>query len=163
MWTPGLTLDEIERLVVFEALAYYDGNRTHTAQSLGMSRRTLRNWMRKWRAQGYAITMPRCARLAANRASPMDSSIRGPKLPDFGSKLAENDVFAVKKDRAEVFPPQPQCGNLGEKITWFLSDSEEVPYQAKWQAAQSLCTQPSELSQPSEQCSEASRSESDET
>ena len=42
-WTPGRTLDDIERNVILEALQYHHGNRTHTAKALGISIRTLRN------------------------------------------------------------------------------------------------------------------------
>jgi two-component system response regulator FlrC len=51
-WKPGRTLDEIERNVILEALKYHDGNRTHTAKSLGISIRTLRNKLAEYRVMG---------------------------------------------------------------------------------------------------------------
>ncbi len=51
-WTPGRTLDDIERNVILEALRYHNGNRTHTAKALGISIRTLRNKLADYRLLG---------------------------------------------------------------------------------------------------------------
>jgi len=51
-WKPGKTLDEIERNVILEALKHFGGNRTHTAKSLGISIRTLRNKLAEFRVMG---------------------------------------------------------------------------------------------------------------
>jgi two-component system response regulator FlrC len=51
-WKPGRTLVEIERNVILEALKFHDGNRTHTAKSLGISIRTLRNKLAEYRVMG---------------------------------------------------------------------------------------------------------------
>jgi two-component system response regulator FlrC len=54
-WTPGRTLDDIERNVILEALQYHSGNRTHTAKSLGISIRTLRNKLADYRRLGIQV------------------------------------------------------------------------------------------------------------
>ncbi len=54
-WKPGRTLDEIERNVILEALKYHSGNRTHTARSLGISIRTLRNKLAEYRVLGIKV------------------------------------------------------------------------------------------------------------
>ncbi len=51
-WKPGRTLDEIERQVILDALKFHEGNRTHTAKSLGISIRTLRNKLAEYRVLG---------------------------------------------------------------------------------------------------------------
>lgn len=51
-WKPGRTLDELERNVILEALKHFSGNRTHTAKSLGISIRTLRNKLAEYRLMG---------------------------------------------------------------------------------------------------------------
>jgi transcriptional regulator with PAS, ATPase and Fis domain len=51
-WTPGQTLNDIERNVILEALKYHQGNRTHTAKALGISIRTLRNKLADYRLLG---------------------------------------------------------------------------------------------------------------
>jgi two-component system response regulator FlrC len=54
-WAPGRTLDDIERNVIIEALKYHSGNRTHTAKSLGISIRTLRNKLADYRRIGINL------------------------------------------------------------------------------------------------------------
>jgi transcriptional regulator with PAS, ATPase and Fis domain len=54
-WTPGQTLDDIERFVILEALDFHNGNRTHTAKALGISIRTLRNKLADYRKVGIHV------------------------------------------------------------------------------------------------------------
>lgn len=46
-----MTLDEVEKRVIFETLRRYDGNRTKTAEKLGISLRTLRNKLKTFREE----------------------------------------------------------------------------------------------------------------
>jgi len=48
----GLTLAETERMLVTAALERHGGNRTRAAADLGISTRTLRDKLARWRAQG---------------------------------------------------------------------------------------------------------------
>jgi two-component system, response regulator FlrC len=54
-WAPGRTLDQIEKNVILDALKYHEGNRTHTAKSLGISIRTLRNKLADYRRDGIEV------------------------------------------------------------------------------------------------------------
>ena len=54
-WTPGTTLNQIERNVIIEALKFHQGNRTHTAKALGISIRTLRNKLAEYRQIGIHL------------------------------------------------------------------------------------------------------------
>lgn len=54
-WKPGNTLDDIERNVILDALHFHQGNRTHTANSLGISIRTLRNKIADYRKMGLEV------------------------------------------------------------------------------------------------------------
>jgi DNA-binding NtrC family response regulator len=51
----GSTVGEIERELVLQTLARYDGNRTHAARVLGVSVRTLRNKIRQYSAEGIDV------------------------------------------------------------------------------------------------------------
>ncbi len=51
----GSTVGEIERELVLQTLARYDGNRTHAARVLGVSVRTLRNKIRLYSADGIDV------------------------------------------------------------------------------------------------------------
>lgn len=54
-WTPGKTLEDIEKDVIIEALKHHQGNRTHTAKALGISIRTLRNKLADYRKVGIYL------------------------------------------------------------------------------------------------------------
>ncbi|MFN7685948.1 MAG: sigma-54 interaction domain-containing protein [Oligoflexia bacterium] len=54
-WSPGRTLNQIEKNVILDALKYHQGNRTHTARSLGISIRTLRNKLADYRRDGLEV------------------------------------------------------------------------------------------------------------
>jgi Bacterial regulatory protein, Fis family len=47
-WSPGVTIEAIEEQIIKKALAHYRGNKTVTAQSLGISVRTLDNKLEKY-------------------------------------------------------------------------------------------------------------------
>jgi DNA-binding NtrC family response regulator len=50
--TGGRTIMELERDVILSTLARLNGNRTHTAKALGITVRTVRNRLRKYRTKG---------------------------------------------------------------------------------------------------------------
>jgi two-component system response regulator FlrC len=54
-WSPGETLNDIERMVILQALTYHQNNRTHTAKALGISIRTLRNKLAEYRVLGIQV------------------------------------------------------------------------------------------------------------
>ncbi len=49
------TLSEIEKAAIFRALRVHENNRTKTAESLGISIRTLRNKLREYREEGISV------------------------------------------------------------------------------------------------------------
>lgn len=61
----GRTLADVERDLIIETLAHCGGNRTRTADILGISIRTLRNKLKDYAASGIAV--PRHARPGAAR------------------------------------------------------------------------------------------------
>jgi len=48
----GQPLTEIRRIVILETLKHYEGNRSRTAEALGLSTRTIRNKLREYRDRG---------------------------------------------------------------------------------------------------------------
>ena len=48
-------IQELIRTYTFCALEICNGNRVKTAERLGITVRTLRNWLIKWQAEGYEI------------------------------------------------------------------------------------------------------------
>lgn len=48
VWSPGVTLEAIEEQIIKRALGHYRGNKTTTAQALGIAVRTLDNKLEKY-------------------------------------------------------------------------------------------------------------------
>lgn len=53
-WTPGMTLDEVEKACILQAYRWYRGNKTQTAIALGISVKTIDNKLEKYEADGIA-------------------------------------------------------------------------------------------------------------
>lgn len=51
-WSPGVKLEDIERQVILAAFRHFRGNKTATANSLGIAIRTLDNKLEKYEADG---------------------------------------------------------------------------------------------------------------
>ncbi|MCH7542230.1 MAG: sigma-54-dependent Fis family transcriptional regulator [Proteobacteria bacterium] len=54
----GLTVAEVERGLIIETLHHCLGNRTHAANILGISIRTLRNKLKQYTGEGVSVPMP---------------------------------------------------------------------------------------------------------
>lgn len=52
MWSPGVTLEAIEKQVILKAFRHFRGNKTSTAQALGISVRGLDNKLEKYENDG---------------------------------------------------------------------------------------------------------------
>jgi len=57
-WLVGHTIEEIERELILDTLAYHCGNRSRAASVLGISIRTLRNKINEYAALGIAVPKP---------------------------------------------------------------------------------------------------------
>lgn len=58
----GLGLPELERFWLLSTLSALDGNRTRTAEQLGVALRTVRNKLRAYRKEGFEIPEARWGR-----------------------------------------------------------------------------------------------------
>jgi hypothetical protein len=54
IWSPGVTIEAIEKQVILAAFRFYRGNKTATANALGIAVRTLDNKLEKYEADGKA-------------------------------------------------------------------------------------------------------------
>ena len=53
-WSPGVTLEQIEKQVILNAYKFYRGNATQTAISLGINEKTIRNKLEKYEQDAKA-------------------------------------------------------------------------------------------------------------
>lgn len=51
MWSPGVTLEAIEKQVILKAFQFYRGNKTQTSIALGISIRTLDNKLAQYKEE----------------------------------------------------------------------------------------------------------------
>jgi two-component system, response regulator FlrC len=54
----GRTVAEVERRLIIDTLQHCLGNRTHAANILGISIRTMRNKLRQYSDEGFSVPMP---------------------------------------------------------------------------------------------------------
>jgi two-component system response regulator FlrC len=54
----GRTVADVERDLIIDTLGHYLGNRTHAANILGISIRTLRNKLKQYNEEGYSVPVP---------------------------------------------------------------------------------------------------------
>lgn len=54
IWTPGMTLEELEKFTIKKAMRYYNNNKTIVAQTLGIAIRTLDNRLEKYQQEDEA-------------------------------------------------------------------------------------------------------------
>jgi two-component system response regulator FlrC len=59
----GRTVAEVEQELILDTLDHCLGNRTHAANILGISIRTLRNKLNEYSAQGVSVPQPGQARI----------------------------------------------------------------------------------------------------
>ena len=68
-WYPGLTLEDMEEQIIKKALAFYEGNKSATAHSLGIAIRTLDHKLQQYRerapAPKYGEGLPKQKELSA--------------------------------------------------------------------------------------------------
>jgi DNA-binding NtrC family response regulator len=55
----GKTVAEVERALIIDTLDHCLGNRTHAANILGISIRTLRNKLKQYSEDGFSVPLPR--------------------------------------------------------------------------------------------------------
>lgn len=68
------SMKDMERDAIIQALEENQGNRTHTAQSLGMSLRTLRHKLKQYKEEGFLVEAPRQNRLGKNSPAPTNDA-----------------------------------------------------------------------------------------
>ncbi len=112
MWSPGVTLEGIEQQVIIKAYAFYRKNKTATAQSLGISIRTLDNKLEKYEAdqllqteRDYESRQRRAEQL--NRARGLSPAVEVPASPEHNATPNPERLFAQPHDKASAQQAMP--------------------------------------------------------
>jgi DNA-binding NtrC family response regulator len=64
----GLTVADVERGLILDTLSHCLGNRTHAANILGISIRTLRNKLNQYSAEGHTVPPPQAGEARSSAA-----------------------------------------------------------------------------------------------
>ncbi len=85
----GRTLDDVERELILATLRYYRGNRTHAANMLGISIRSMRNRIRRYRSEGATVWEPKAGLRNVPNKAVLSEETRGVPSPDsaFGAPI----------------------------------------------------------------------------
>jgi hypothetical protein len=135
IWSPGVKLEDIEEQVIKKAFKFYQGNKTSTANALGIAIRTLDTKLEKYESDAKARTKLDAERRAKDldflnrqrgpaqsynesaeekerqRASVLPSADAGARLESAGKISAEQAVPLPKPQEIQkVLPPQVAAG-----------------------------------------------------
>lgn len=105
-WSPGVTLEQIEKDVILRAFRFYRGNKTTTATSLGISIRTLDHKLEKYENDG-------------RKQKERDELVR-----------AERDRFAARQRGFVTTNPQTGTSVLGTEIGVRVEPAAHAPAQS---------------------------------
>jgi hypothetical protein len=104
-WTPGLTLEKVEKLVITKALEFYRGNKKQTAESLGISIRTIDNKMEQYAGEAEELQRREQANEEAAKARAL--SARGIFAQPVTKTQSEHDVPVRESEEVQkVLPKQ---------------------------------------------------------
>ena len=81
VWTPGMTVDEVERLLILATLERTVNNKTRAAKLLGVSLKTLHNKLRRYRDEGLLAGLSTAHENGARDGSAGSDGSKGPGDP----------------------------------------------------------------------------------
>lgn len=112
-WTPGITLDDIERQVIEKAFNFFRYNKTATANSLGISIRTLENKLNRYRQLDFEHRR-KMHEIEENRR---EFNARSRGLPFIPQPFADEapEEMAPQIDDAADMPELPPPGKIGSE------------------------------------------------
>lgn len=130
IWSPGVSLESIERQVITKAMGFYGGNKTQTANALGIAVRTLDNKLTAYAEADEAIAKHEAARKNAKELFLRRS--RGEVMPDDSAShgayqrngvepaqgTTPQHAMPVQNDRAQVqsvLPSQASASGSGKR------------------------------------------------
>lgn len=114
-WSPGVSLESMERQVILAAFRFYRGNKTATAQSLGIAIRTLDNKLEKYQADDKEQETRADATLnERNEFLKASRGIAGAKPPAKPTPAADEFIKQREARRAREAEGAQRAGQDGE-------------------------------------------------
>ena len=124
-WTPGLTLEEIEKQAILKAYAFYHKNKTHTAQALGIALRTLDNKFEKYEAERIAQEKrDEAVRLKDESFYYRQRGLTPPSLGAEGSHMLPRPATGIRMESAINNSAKPSVSvSVGKEVQGVLSSA----------------------------------------
>lgn len=112
VWTPGVTLEQIEKDVILKAFRFFRGNKTTTANALGIAIRTLDHKLEKYEAEGK-IHERQTAELRERERIQHERARGIPDIERGGYKVAHQNVQGSANGATPTSAPRtnPNTGN----------------------------------------------------
>lgn len=109
-WQPGMTLESIEKQVILKAFSFYQGNKTKTAQSLGIAIRTLDNKLLSYEGKSNGLQGS-----AEKGEGDLQTSTGHPVEPP--TQISPEHALPMQQQQEvqEVLPKQAASGHSGKK------------------------------------------------
>lgn len=117
-WSPGVTIDEIERQVILKAYKFYQNNKTTTASALGIAIRTLDSRLEKYKSddeqRDKQVTEQRAReadyqRRARGLPSTVSSASAGSRVESPTQASSESQVPVSQRQEVQKVLPQPSA------------------------------------------------------
>ncbi len=117
VWSPGVTLESIEKEVILRAFRFYRGNKTATSSALGIAIRTLDNKLEKYEVDGKsqrerneqddAKRAEFLARQRGGNPAPAATNAKAPQMVTGGSHGAATGERLEPATKLTEKPPVP--------------------------------------------------------
>lgn len=113
IYTAGMTLDELEKEVILYALKFYQGNKTHTSNSLGIAYRTLDDKLKKYEDKSEEIKKITDERKAL-RAKLLQTQ-RGIRMEQINESSKEQPVPMQERQEVQEMPSKQNATSGSNK------------------------------------------------
>lgn len=131
-WSPGITLDAIEKMVILKAYYHFRNNKTTTAKSLGISIRTLDTRLEQYEMELIAEEerqhheqRKRTEFLARQRGNP-PNNIGVPFTPGSSAHLRNHESYERHFPGPETRVRMESIANASEKSPLSLPERSEI-------------------------------------
>lgn len=122
IWSPGMSMDDVEKSVIMLALRFHQGNKTQTAQSLGIAYRTLDDKLKKYKEHEEEIKkiaeerrIKRHESLRAERGLPVQQDARSSEEQSVSVQERQKIQEMPSKSSPTIHPNKRNTGKVAQR------------------------------------------------
>ena len=114
-WQIGITLEQLEREVILKALKYFNNNKTHTANALGIAIRTIDNKLEKYSQED--LVLEQRIREREEKAYALLQAQRGLPVEPVDESSEKHGMHLRKQEEVQkVLPPNNAEGDASKRV-----------------------------------------------